>query len=126
MVGLIPPRHPKYSVAAVPQLAREPDCESGRCGFKSRQSPQNMLLWLSWSKRRIEVPDISVRFRGAVPKYIMTDTFSPLERAKAKQEQREKDDHDLKTGKVTKEELRRRNSFVKGVDLSKSKIVKWD
>jgi hypothetical protein len=27
-----------------------------------------MCLWLSWSKRRVEVSDITVRFRGGTPK----------------------------------------------------------
>ena len=39
-------------------------------------------------------------------------TFDPAERIRQKQLAREKDEADLKAGRVTKEELQKRNAFI--------------
>lgn len=45
------------------------------------------------------------------------------DRAKEKQQSRDQDEQDLRDGKVTKEELRKRNGFFSCLDLSNFKIL---
>lgn len=52
----------------------------------------------------------------------MVNTYDPRKRAAEKQAQRDQDDKDLREGKVTSEELRKRNGFFSGFDLSKAVI----
>lgn len=49
--------------------------------------------------------------------------YDPKERALEKQRSREQDDADLKSGKVTREELSKRNGFFSSLDIKSSKIV---
>lgn len=56
-------------------------------------------------------------------KPLKVEFYDPKERARQKQAARDKDDEDLRTGKVTREELRKRNGFFSGLDFSKAKIV---
>lgn len=49
--------------------------------------------------------------------------YDPKERALEKQRSREQDDADLKSGKVTREELSKRNGFFSSLDIQSSKIV---
>ena len=49
--------------------------------------------------------------------------FDPSARAQAKKLARENDELELANGHVSAEELRRRNSFVKGVDFSRARIL---
>lgn len=48
--------------------------------------------------------------------------YDPAERALEKQRARDQDDEDLRTGKVTREELSRRNGFFSSLDFSKARI----
>jgi hypothetical protein len=50
-------------------------------------------------------------------------TFNPEQRRLEKQAARDKDDEDLRTGKVTREELQKRNSLFGAIDLSQAKVV---
>lgn len=56
----------------------------------------------------------------------MTDTFDPVERAREKQASRERDELDLKEGRVTREELSRRNGFFSSLDVIDSHILRRD
>lgn len=58
---------------------------------------------------------------GKPPK-IEVETFDPEERRREKQAAREKDDEDLRTGKVTAEQLRKRNGFFSSLDFTNSRI----
>jgi hypothetical protein len=50
--------------------------------------------------------------------------YDPKERALEKQLSREQDEADLKSGKVTKEELSKRNGFFSSLDFKNAKIVR--
>ncbi len=50
--------------------------------------------------------------------------YDPKERALEKQRSREQDDADLKSGKITKEELSKRNGFFSSLDIKNAKIVR--
>jgi hypothetical protein len=52
-------------------------------------------------------------------------TFDPVERVREKQASRDKDAADLKAGRVTKEELRRRNAFIPG-DSARAARINWN
>lgn len=53
----------------------------------------------------------------------MTEFYDPKKRAAEKQAARDKDDDDLRAGRVSKEELSRRNGFFSSLDFSEAKIV---
>ena len=48
--------------------------------------------------------------------------FDPVELLRQKQLAREKDDEDLREGRVKREDLRLRNGLFSGVDLSHAKV----
>lgn len=50
-------------------------------------------------------------------------TFCPIERAREKQAAREQDEKDLREGKVTREELRKRNGFFSSLDLRNARVI---
>lgn len=50
--------------------------------------------------------------------------YDPEQRMLEKQRAREQDDIDLKSGKVTKEELSKRNGFFSSLDIKSAKIVR--
>lgn len=52
--------------------------------------------------------------------------YDPRERALEKQRAREQDDEDLRTGKITREELSQRNGFFSSLDIANSKIILRD
>ena len=52
--------------------------------------------------------------------------YDPAERARQKQLAREQDDKDLRTEKITREELSRRNGFFSSLDIANSKIILRD
>lgn len=52
--------------------------------------------------------------------------FNPKQRALEKQRAREQDDEDLRTGRVTREELSQRNGFFSSLDIANSKIILRD
>lgn len=52
--------------------------------------------------------------------------YDPVARDKEKQRAREQDEEDLKTGKVTREELSKRNGFFSSIDIISSKIQRRD
>ena len=49
--------------------------------------------------------------------------FNPKQRALEKQKSRDQDDADLKSGKISQEELSKRNGFFSSLDWSNAKIV---
>jgi hypothetical protein len=51
-------------------------------------------------------------------------TFNWEDRMREKQAARDKDDDDLRSGKVTPEQLQQRNSMFAGLDLSKATVVR--
>lgn len=53
-------------------------------------------------------------------------TFDPKERMREKQAARDADDEALRTGRITREELQRQNSFAAGLDLRNAKVVVKD
>jgi hypothetical protein len=53
---------------------------------------------------------------------IPVSLYDPLERQREKQRSRDQDDRDLREGRVSREELRMRNSFLSSVDLPNSSI----
>jgi hypothetical protein len=53
---------------------------------------------------------------------IRPGTFDPVARRLEKEAARAKDDADLKSGRVTRAELTRRNSFLASFDLSKAQV----
>lgn len=53
----------------------------------------------------------------------MTEFYDPKQRAADKQAAREKDDADLRAGRVSREELSKRNGFFSSLDLVNAKIV---
>lgn len=53
---------------------------------------------------------------------ILTDSYDPVQRAKDKQASRDQDEADLNSGKVTREELAKRNGFFSSLDLSEAYI----
>ena len=63
----------------------------------------------------------AVRRGGSSPS-TRTNYYNPKERALEKQRAREQDDEDLRTGKVTREELSKRNGFFSSLDFSNSTI----
>lgn len=48
--------------------------------------------------------------------------YDPAERAREKQRARDKDDADLRSGKVTRDELAARNGFFSSVAISQGRI----
>jgi hypothetical protein len=55
---------------------------------------------------------------------VADEPLDPAERAREKEESRRQDEEDLAAGRITREELNRRNSFI---DWSKIKItILWD
>ena len=48
--------------------------------------------------------------------------YDPVARAKEKQRAREQDEEDLKTGKITRLDLAKHNSFFSSLDFSNAKI----
>lgn len=52
--------------------------------------------------------------------------YDPRERALEKQRARDQDDEDLRTGKVTREELSQRNGFFSSLDFSNAIIRRRD
>ena len=60
--------------------------------------------------------------RGGSSPSTPTSYYDPAERAREKQRAREQDDEDLRTGKVTREELSQRNGFFSSLDFSKATI----
>jgi hypothetical protein len=48
--------------------------------------------------------------------------YDPMERQREKQRSRDQDDRDLREGRVSREEMRLRNSFFSSVDLANSSI----
>ena len=54
---------------------------------------------------------------------LKVEYYDPAERARQKQLAREQDDEDLRTGRVTREELSRRNGFFSSLDFSKATII---
>lgn len=51
-------------------------------------------------------------------------TYDPQERAAEKARAREQDEEDLKSGKVTPEQLSKRNGFFSSLDLRNARIVR--
>lgn len=64
--------------------------------------------------------------RGGSSPSTPTSYYDPAERAREKQLARDKDDEDLRTGKVTREELSKRNGFFSSLDFSKATIIRRD
>lgn len=52
----------------------------------------------------------------------MSERYDPAERQRQKQAQREQDDRDLAEGRITAEELSRRNGFFSMFDIKKARI----
>jgi hypothetical protein len=50
------------------------------------------------------------------------EMFDPAERERAKQAAREQDDADLRNGRVSVDEMQKRNGFFSGLDFSKASI----
>lgn len=49
--------------------------------------------------------------------------YDPKERARQKQLSREQDEQDLKSGKITKEELRKKNGFFSSLNIENSEVI---
>ena len=64
--------------------------------------------------------------RGGSSPSTPTSYYDPAERAREKQLARDKDDEDLRTGKVTREELSKRNGFFSSLDFSNAIIRRRD
>lgn len=70
----------------------------------------------SLRSRRFLTADIS-NFDGRSC-VVRSSYFDPEDLRREKQRAREKDDEDLREGRVTREQLRRRNGFFSGLDFS--------
>jgi hypothetical protein len=62
--------------------------------------------------------------KSSTKKPISVGTFDPKARAAEKQAARDKDEADLKSGKVTREELSKRNGFFSSLDIKNATIVR--
>ncbi len=51
--------------------------------------------------------------------------FDPKERAAKKQASRDQDERDLASGKISREEMQKRNGFIPGDIARSAKILKW-
>ena len=56
----------------------------------------------------------------------MTERYDPDERARRKQEQRDRDASDLALGKVTRDELKKRNAFIPADIIKRGKLIVKD
>lgn len=54
----------------------------------------------------------------------MVESYDPAERKRQKQAQREQDDRDLAKGRISREELARRNGFFSCFDIKNARIVR--
>lgn len=54
----------------------------------------------------------------------MSDNYyNPAARARQKQLAREQDEQDLKSGKITKEELKKQNGFFSSLNIEDSEVI---
>lgn len=65
----------------------------------------------------------SLPAQGDQGKPVELGTFDPIERRREKQAARDKDEEDLRAGRVTPEELSKRNGFFSALDIKNAKIV---